>query len=206
MDPLPDPHAFGHLLHDVAGRVSALGLLMDTFEPQADALSADDRETLEGLRRAADELRRLVATLGELTRTTVHHGSLQPRDEKAGTLLRRALDAAIEDGIDLSVSLDETDMVAYADARLVTLLLRTLLRQLGHGSVPVSLNASGGASTVCFTVTIDRAATGSHTLDHFYNRLAGACGGSFAWVASGRGRTALITLPASDATGSRSVA
>jgi hypothetical protein len=206
MESLPDHQAFGHLLHDVAGRVSALGLLMDTFEPQTDALSAEDCETIEGLRRAADDLRRLVATLGELTRTAVRHGNLQLRDEKAGTLLRRALDSAIEDGIDLTVSLEQTDMVTYADARLITLLLRTLLRQLGHGPVPVSLSASSGKGTVCFTVSVDRAVSGSHTLDHFYNRIAATCGGSFSWVASGRGRTAVVTLPASDATSNRSVA
>ena len=206
MESLPDDQAFGHLLHDVAGRVSALGLLMDTFEPQTDALSAEDYETIEGLRRAADELRRLIATLGELARTATRHGSLQLRDEKAGTLLRRTLDSAIEDGLDLSVSLEQADLVTYADARLVALLLRTLLRQLGHGPVPVSLNVSAGTGTVCFTASVDRAVSGSHTLDHFYNRLAAACGGSFSWVASGRGRMAVVTLPASDATCNRSVA
>lgn len=206
MDAPPDPQAFGHLLHDVASRVSSLGLLVDTFEPRAGVLSADDRETLEGLRQSTDDLRRFVASLGELARTEVRGPGLQLRDERVGGLLRRALDSAIADGIELSVSAGPADLAATADVRLVTTLLRALLRQLGQRRVPVSLTASSGDGTVCLTVSVERAAGASLTLDYFYHRVANACGGSFAWVADGRGRAAIVTLPAAAADRSRSVA
>jgi len=197
-----DARAFRHLLHEVASHVTGLGLTLEMLgEP---GIPPEDTAAMVVTARGAlDDLRHLIADVGELTRFLHRRGPLQPEPvdpadllaelEQIGVTIRRV------DGLPPRVRADRA-VIAF----ILHLLVKTCRRLPG---VEIAASAAAeGAGFVCVEVSavypddpgvrrvLEKAPM---VVDHFCNAVARDLGGQFVREQSKTGQRVGFVLPVS---------
>jgi hypothetical protein len=128
MNPATEAGAFRHLLHDVASRISGLGMTLDLLN-QAGELSGEAAELASEARQAALTLRHLVSDLGELGAFLARRGPTRSSPVRPVDLLREVR-AAGPSGMPpaISVECDETLPSIVIERALVGYLLAVFAR------------------------------------------------------------------------------
>ena len=197
MDPFIDAQAFRHLLHDVSSRVSGLGLMLDLVEPDA-AATPDTRETLEGARQAADNLRHVISELGELSRFLARRPVHARETVAVRALVDEAADAArghIPGPI--SVECPESLGAVWVDPELMTYLIGLLIRAHGRDGRPVRVAVSAGSGDgLSLRIVVEGPGDSlSYVLGYISAAALDAHGGDFEQIATGSERGVMLTLP-----------
>ena len=201
MDPFIDAQAFRHLLHDVSSRVSGLGLMLDLVEPDA-AATPDTRETLEGARQAADNLRHVISELGELSRFLARRPVTARETVPARALVDEAADAArghIPGPV--SVECPESLGAVWVDPELMTYLIGLLIRAHGRNGRPVRVAVSAGSGDgLSLRIIVEGPGDSlSYVLGYISAAALDAHGGGFEHIAGGSERGVMLTLPVAPA-------
>ncbi len=197
MDPFIDAQAFRHLLHDVSSRVSGLGLMLDLVEPDA-AATPDTRETLEGARQAADNLRHVISELGELSRFLARRPVAARETVPARALVDEAADAArAHIPGPVSVECPESLGAVWVDPELMTYLIGLLIRAHGRDGRPVRVAVSAGSGDgLSLRIVVEGPGDSlSYVLGYISAAALDAHGGGFEHIARGTERGVMLTLP-----------
>ena len=197
MDPFIDAQAFRHLLHDVSSRVSGLGLMLDLLEPEATA-TPDTRETIEGARLAADNLRHVVSELGELSRFLARRPVATREHVPARALFDEATDAA-RAHISGPITLDcpESLGAVWVDPELMTYLIGLLIRAHGRDGRPVRMSAAADSGDgLTLRIVVDGPGDSlSYVLEYISAAATAAHGGVFQQISNGSERGVMLRLP-----------
>ena len=193
--------AFRHLLHEVASHVTGLGLTLEMLgEPGA---TADDTIAMAATARGAlDDLRHLIADVGELTRFLHRHGPLQLERVEVADLLA---DLA-HDRIGTAERPDMTVPAVFADRMVVGFILQLLAKACRRlPGVEVTASAAAvGAGFVRIEVSAvypDRPGVrralekAPMVVDHFCAAVAREMTGEFVREQSKTGQRAGFVLP-----------
>jgi signal transduction histidine kinase len=197
MDPFIDAQAFRHLLHDVSSRVSGLGLMLDLIDPET-ALTQDGRDTIEGARVAADNLRHVISDLGELSRFLARRPVSTREHVAARGLVDEAADAArAHISGPIAVDCPDNPGAVWVDQELMTYLIGLLIRTLGRDGRPVRLAVSADAEDgLALRVTVDGPGDNlSYVLEYISASAASAHGGTFEQIVNGTTRGVMLRLP-----------
>jgi signal transduction histidine kinase len=202
MDPFIDAQAFRHLLHDVSSRVSGLGLMIDLLEPET-APTPDIRETMERARQASDNLRQVIADLGELSRFLSRRPVASRETVSVRALLNEAADAA-RAHVSGAVTVECLDGLGSlsVDPELMTYLVGLLIRAYGRDGRPVRVAAWSAPSGDDLTLRVVVDGPGeslSYVLEYVSGAAAAAHGGEFQQIANGSQRGVMFTLPVAPA-------
>jgi hypothetical protein len=201
MDPFIDAQAFRHLLHDVSSRVSGLGLMLDLVEPDA-AATPDTRETLEGARQAADNLRHVISELGELSRFLARRPVAARESVPARALVDEAAGAARGHvSGPITVECPESLGAVWIDPELMTYLMGLLIRAHGRDGRPVRVTVSAGSGEdLSVRIAVDGPGDNlSYVLGHISAAALAAHGGNFEHITHAAERGVTLTLPVAPA-------
>jgi hypothetical protein len=208
MNPRTEAGAFRHLLHDVASRVTGLGMTLDLLNHTGE-LSGESAELVNEARQAANTLRHLIADLGELGVFMSRRAEARPSVVRPADLLAE-LRSAGPSGMPPSIVVECADalpslvvdrvQIGYAFA----LLARAAWR---HNDVPPVVRATVvDGNAVALDVVVTRPSMGGdddrwpydkppYSLDHLCEALAQASGGRFERVVTERERIVRFVFP-----------
>jgi hypothetical protein len=196
--------AFRHLLHEVASHVTGLGLTLEMLgEPE---LTVEDTSTMVRTARGAlDDLRHLVADVGEMTRFLHRHGPLQADSFTARDVLTD-LASGVAEPTGAETPLDVVlDVPLCADRVVIAFILHVLAKScrrlpgvevttsaasVGDGFVRIEIAAQYGERPQ--RRTLEKAPL---VVDHFCSLVARDVGGRFVREQSPAGQRVGFVLP-----------
>ena len=192
MNPGTELGAFRHLLHDVASRVTGLGMTLDLLNHVGE-LSGEPAELVAEARQAANTLRHLIADLGELGVFISRRGEARLSVVRPVDLLGE-LRTAGPSGMPKSIAIECDDALPSLSVDRVqigyalALLARASWRH--DGAAPIVRASVAEGNAVWLDVVVKRPSEGGdddrwpydkppYSLDHLCQALAEASGGSF---------------------------
>jgi hypothetical protein len=212
MNQAAEAGAFRHLLHDVASRITGLGMTLDLLH-QAGEVSGEPAELVNEARQATVTLRHLVSDLGELGAFMARRGPSRPTPVRPVDLLRE-LRAAGPSGMPRAVSLEcaETLPPVMIDRALVGYLLAILARASWrhNGETPLVRGSLLDGAAVAFDVIVVRPSEASasdrwpydkppYSLDHLCADVVQGSGGRFERLVTSSERIVRIAFPIASA-------
>jgi hypothetical protein len=208
MTPATELGAFKHLLHDVASRVTGIGMTLDLLNHLGD-LTGESAELVSEARRAADTLRHLIGDLGELSAFVSKRGDVRLADVRPIDLLRD-LRGAGPSGMPPAIAIEcsESLPAVVADRALLgyglALLARASWRH--NGQPPIVRASMQESNAVSFDVAVSRPCEGGandrwpydkppYSIDHVITTVAEMCGGRFDRDVTPAERLVRVVLP-----------